>query len=205
MATLGATSLTGCNSIPGFIAAGSKMTFEMATAPINWTKDTSKNQSTLRIVSGSLSPGGNSPFSTVFTPAFPVSTTSPSASSPTSTPSTSSSLSYNPASAGPLSISPATISNPQMTAHSHPYSGWSGLTHQIASGSTRHASPAVGDATGTTGSGGSHTHTGSTDHGHFTGSGPHSHPLTPVQHSHTFSASLDFGIQYIDVIIASKD
>jgi hypothetical protein len=67
MAVLGATSLTGCNSIPDFIAAGSRMLFEQSTAPTSWTKDTtSHNNKALRVVTGTAAPGGSTAFSTIF-------------------------------------------------------------------------------------------------------------------------------------------
>jgi hypothetical protein len=205
MATLGVSSLTGCDSIPGFIASGTKTVFEMATTPVSWTKDTGKNQSMLRVVSGSLSPGGSQPFPTIFTPAFPVSTSSSAVYSPSSTPSATSTMSYNPSSAGPLTVSPTTISNAQMSSHGHPYASYSGSAHFLASGGQNQASSVVSGGTGSTGSGGSHTHPGSTNHYHFPVSGPHSHPFTQGLHSHSFSSSLDFGIQYIDIIVATKD
>lgn len=55
MAVLGATSLTGCNSIPGFIPAGSRAVWSQANAPTSWSRvggDTENNRM-LRVVSGS--------------------------------------------------------------------------------------------------------------------------------------------------------
>jgi len=36
MAVLGSTNLTGCNSIPDFIAGGSLVTFQQTSAPTSW-------------------------------------------------------------------------------------------------------------------------------------------------------------------------
>jgi hypothetical protein len=206
MAVLGATSLTGCDSIPGFIAAGTKTVFEMATSPVSWTKDTAKNQSTLRVVSGSVSPGGSVPFTTIFTPAFPVSTSTPSEFSPSTTSPQTSTLTYSPSPAGPASIQPASVGGPQIVAHSHPYNSWSGAAHFLRSGSQNQGGTQVGDGTGVTGGNGGHTHslTG-TDHIHSPSSSAHFMTFTPAPHNHPFSASLDFGIQYVDMIVASKD
>jgi hypothetical protein len=66
MALLGATSLTGCSKIPNFIAAGSLMMFQQTNAPVNWTKQTTHNDKSLRVVSGTASSGGTSAFTTVF-------------------------------------------------------------------------------------------------------------------------------------------
>ena len=49
------------------IGANTTMTFVQASAPIGWTKLTTHNNKTLRIVSGSVSSGGSYGFSSVFT------------------------------------------------------------------------------------------------------------------------------------------
>lgn len=207
MAVLGATSLTGCNSIPSFIAAGTKTIFEMATSPVSWTKDTSKNQSTLRVVSGSVSPGGSVPFPTIFTPAFPVSGSSDSVSSPNTTPATSEFTNFTAASAGPITVQPTSVSTAQITSHLHPYPVWQGSSHFLRSGTQNQGGSKITSSTQPAGGGGGHTHgvTGGTNHVHPTGIGPHSMTFTPVSHSHPFSASMDFGIQYVDMIVATKD
>ena len=46
--------------------AGTKMLFVQTAAPTGWTKDTDQNDKALRIVSGSVSTAGTSPFSTIF-------------------------------------------------------------------------------------------------------------------------------------------
>jgi len=71
MAVLGSTNLTGCNSIPDFIAAGSLMLFQQSTAPINWTKQTTHDNKALRVVTGTATPGGTSSFTSIFSPAVP--------------------------------------------------------------------------------------------------------------------------------------
>lgn len=207
MAVLGATSLTGCNSIPGFIAAGTKTVFEMATSPVSWTKDTAKNQSTLRVVNGSVSPGGSVPFATIFTPAFPVSGSTSSMPSPNTTPSAPDNISYIQTSAGPFSIQPATVSGPQIVAHSHPYSSWQGSAHFLRPGTQNQGGSQVGSGTGVTGGNAGHTHSApqGTLHVHNPVSVSHSMTFTPASHSHPISASMDFGIQYVDMIVATKD
>ena len=67
MAILQGSTLVGCNSIPAFIAAGSRMTFEQSTAPTSWTKLDTHDNKALRVVTGSASPGGTTAFTTVFT------------------------------------------------------------------------------------------------------------------------------------------
>jgi hypothetical protein len=72
MAVLGSTSLTGCNSIPDFIAGGSLMLFQQTTAPTNWTKETTHNNKALRVVTGTATPGGSTAFTTVFASRTPA-------------------------------------------------------------------------------------------------------------------------------------
>jgi hypothetical protein len=67
MAILQGSTLVGCNSIPAFIAAGSRMIFEQSTAPTSWTKLDTHDNKALRVVTGSAAPGGTTAFTTVFT------------------------------------------------------------------------------------------------------------------------------------------
>jgi hypothetical protein len=68
MAILGTTTLTGCSSIPDFIAGNTLTVFRGTNAPTGWTKLTNVDNCTLRVVaSGALSPGGSNPFTDVFT------------------------------------------------------------------------------------------------------------------------------------------
>ena len=66
MAVLGATNLTGCNSIPDFILGGSLVTFQQTSAPTSWTKQTSHDNKALRVVSGTAGSGGSTAFTSVF-------------------------------------------------------------------------------------------------------------------------------------------
>jgi hypothetical protein len=54
MAVLGATNLTGCNSIPDFIPTGTRAMFVQAGAPTSWTRvtDDGADNRMLRVVSG---------------------------------------------------------------------------------------------------------------------------------------------------------
>jgi hypothetical protein len=63
---LGATGLPA-DSIVGGVPSGTKMLFAQATAPTGWTKDTTHNDKSLRVVSGTGGgSGGSVAFSTVF-------------------------------------------------------------------------------------------------------------------------------------------
>ncbi len=59
MAVLGATTLTGCNSIPDFLPTGSVTTFAQAAAPTSWTRvtDDSANNRMLRVISSGAGGG----------------------------------------------------------------------------------------------------------------------------------------------------
>jgi microcystin-dependent protein len=65
MAILGLTSLTGCNSIPDFIETGTPMVFHQTTAPTSWTKSTTHDNKALRVVNGTITTGGSSPFTSI--------------------------------------------------------------------------------------------------------------------------------------------
>jgi hypothetical protein len=66
MAVLGATNLTGCNSIPDFIGTGSIWVFHQTSAPASWTKITSLDNRALRVTNGSITDGGSNPFTGTF-------------------------------------------------------------------------------------------------------------------------------------------
>ena len=75
-------------------ASGTLMLFQQTTAPTGWTKQTTHNDKTLRVVSGSASSGGTSAFTTVFTNQTPSITSS-------------------------LSAGATTLTTAQMPSHSH--------------------------------------------------------------------------------------
>ena len=75
MAILSLDTLSGCNSIPGFISGDadvglvtSRLTFNQTSAPTSWTKDTTTHNNTaLRVVNTvSLTPGGSRGFTVAF-------------------------------------------------------------------------------------------------------------------------------------------
>lgn len=216
MAVLGATSLTGCSSIPSFIATGSRMVFEQTAAPTSWTKETNAafNDVALRAVTGAVSSGGSTPFVTVF-PNSPrglaaVPLTGPSGLSVNQSGTI---LSVNQ---GPslVQLTAHPLSAPEIPAHTHPYQQRSTGQNANAAGqlATRSADavpatqvtiPASGDA----GSGTAHPH-GVPDnfHAHPIDTGNHFHPTNEASHSHSFTMTArDFRLLYMDVIICTKD
>lgn len=145
---------------PSAFPAGTAVVFAQTAAPTGWTKSTTHNDKSLRVVSGTASSGGTTAFSTVFTNQTPTITTSG------------------------LSAGATTLTTAQMPAHTHP-SGVYG-----SGGGTPFNAFAPADfigaqyTTGSTGGGGSHTHS--------------------ISGSATSSA-ITLNVQYVDVIIATKD
>ena len=131
MAVLGSTSLTGCNSIPDFIAAGSLMLFQQTSAPTGWTKQTTHNDKALRVVSGAASSGGTTAFTSVFASRIPAGT-----------------------------VDSTTLTTAQIPSHSHTVSNvctFAGDIDDPGGGGNNHANT-VELGTSSVGGGESHTH-----------------------------------------------
>lgn len=204
MAILSATVLSNCYYIPQFIASGTKMLFENASAPTSWTKDTTYNNRALRIVNGTVSFGGDSSFTNIFTTTKAVGG---------SLNVVTSGVSINPVPAG-ITIGIGTVfPAPSATsstaastvAHTHTYTN--------SSSTARISSPIVdllAVATISTNNEG-----GNANHNHGVSATPHTHPFTNPSHTHTISesphvhtlspATQNFAVNYRDVILATKD
>jgi len=201
MATLSGTVLSNCSYIPSFIPSGTSMTFENASAPTSWTKSTTHNDKTLRIVSGTVAPGGGpATFSTVFSLVASSPATVPSVQSAYSTSSISASLTTG---STPLTFSYA-AALADIPAHPH--------TVTIFTPNLRRTGAVTGFQslanvnTGPTGGNAQHTHTGGTYSHNHTIDSSHNHTTTETSHTHPFSANQqDFRVYYRDIIIASKD
>lgn len=63
--TLSSTVALTVNGVNMPFPVGTKMLFQQTTAPTGWTKDTTHNDKTLRVVSGTASSGGSVDFSTL--------------------------------------------------------------------------------------------------------------------------------------------
>jgi hypothetical protein len=211
MAVLGATSLTGCSSLPSFISSGSKMIFNMATSPINWTKDTSVIEGTLRVTNGTVSPGGSFPFSSIFA-SRPASVSA----SPNTTDITVNTVPTVPitvpnSGAPDAQVQPFTLSLPTMRAHTHSYIFYTTANPSgRAPGASLRAGAATLLSTGNSGSGNAHDHTINRLHQHTIPSiGSHNHPSPGgfgITHGHSAeSVSVDFRVNYVDMIICTKD
>ena len=189
--TVGGNSILTTASSVGF-PSGTVMVFHQASAPTGWTKSTSHNNKTLRVVSGS---GGGSGGTHALTSPPSTSHTHTGPSHTHSTPSHSHSHS--------LSAGAHTLSTSQMPSHSHtvqrPTASWYGS--MWAFNMTGGASSTTGYTISSSGGSSSHSHSlsGSITSG---GSGTSGSGGTGSTSS---SGPTAFAPQYIDVIVCSKD
>jgi len=178
------------NVVPASFASGTLMLFQQTAAPTGWTKQTTHNDKALRVVSGTASSGGTTAFSTAM-----------------STPSVSGSISGSPDVSG-LSvsmsgnISSTTLSINQIPSHSHSISVYQNTNEQGIIRARRLSNDGengyVGPLnTNSAGGGGSHNH-GHNLSGSLGGSANSGNLAIS-------SATAAINVQYVDLIIASKD
>lgn len=155
--------------------SGTQMLFQQTSAPTGWTKSTTHDNKALRIVSGTAGTGGT----VAFTTAFASKTVSISGNT------------GNTAAGG--TVGNHTLATNRIPSHTHAAGAnklVSTLVPKPANGTTARINDAAGNATSATG-----------------GGQAHAHPFSGSNHSHTFSDSdsINLAVQYVDVIIASKD
>ncbi len=143
-----------------------------------WTKATAHDNKALRVVTGSASSGGSNTFAAAFNNNQTVSGTT----SSTSVTITGSTAAH-------------TLTIAEMPAHTHTEGGTQefGTTSSTSTGvrNTGNSSPGNQFETQSTGGDGSHSHDVGT--------------LAGGAHTHTFSDTFNLDVQYVDVIICSKD
>lgn len=197
---------TGFSTFP----AGTVMLFAQTTAPTGWTKSTTHNNKALRVVSGTASSGGSTAFSSVFTARTIATANLPAHSH-----------------AMPHTHTFADESDTESAGHQHPLSGGSTDTASSHQHTVAYSTASItyqsgnNNATVVTavGSGGSSANTGA--------AGSHSHGLSGntgdrnASHLHNVSGTtgassaantadagsgtaMDFAVQYVDVILATK-
>lgn len=193
------------------IPIGSKTVFAQAAAPTGWSKDTSVDNATIRLVSGN---GGGTGGSVNFTTAFAnqpvtgnVTTSSLSVSGSTNT------VSITPSgnvSLSGLSAGSTSLTTNMIPSHSHTYDLPIYRCPQPGAQSLGSQNPfyynAATGSTGNTGGNGGHTHNVSGS-GSFSGSASnHSHNVSAsVSGTATFSGtSIDLAVKYVDVILCTK-
>ncbi len=203
----------------GAFAAGTLMLFQQTAAPTGWTKQTTHNNKTLRVVTGAASSGGTTAFTSVFASRTPAGTVSVSGSNSGGSVTGSVSGSNSGGSVtGSVTMNNAavTLTESQIPSHSHSIEGTNGISEDNPfSGFINNVGVNNADGgTGGAGGGGSHTHanTASWNQSTFTnptwsGSWSQSTFTNPTwTGSASFSGTaLDFAVQYVDLIIASKD
>jgi len=177
------SSLTGIDAFP----SGTKMLFQQTAAPTGWTKDTTNyNDHALRVVTGTVSSGGSSAFSTAL-----------------ATPSVSGSVTGEPGSNFSVSISGnianTTLSVSQIPSHSHVRNIGGGTSNirNTAAGANNSEVDINNINTGNTGGNQAH------NHGHNL-SGSLSGNLTTGNLAFG-SGTASINVNYVDVIIAAKD
>ena len=199
LAVTGTSNFTNAITMSGRLVdalpAGTKMLFQQTTAPTGWTKDTANDNKALRVVSGTAGTGGSIAFTTAF---------------------------------GSQNVGDTTLTTAQIPVHSHTFSG-SGNTgdagghgHTVTDPGHNHAytqaaaiSPGSGGSLGG-GDGNLNTSinlnipsrsTGISinavgNHAHsFSVSGSTGNAGSGNAHTH----SLNLAVQYVDVIVATKD
>lgn len=186
----------------GYIPSGTTMLFVQAAAPAGWTKLITHNDKALRVVSGT---GGGSGGSVGFTTAFASKSVAGGISSTTATGGIASTTAT-----GSISglISATTLSASQIPPHAHGQyvtnpvaagGAWSRCDYTTEGQSGIYDQGIQGSIVGG-GQGHSHSHTLA-----FNGTS-HGHTFTGTAHGHTFTGTaIDLAVQYVDIIICSKD
>jgi len=215
------------NELTGIIPSGTVMLFYQSTAPTGWTRITNQNNKAIRVVgSGGGGTGGSNTFTSAFASVRTVPV--PLHDHPSSLSSNNQTHSHSGSSDGAGSGHDHSGTANQDAGHGHSIND-PGHAHSYVrvDGSVeygdrgRHASStgAYGRTTGRNSTGvvvnlgGQHTHSvnvGSNNQNHShsvnigAGGAGHEHGLT-VQSAGVSGASMNFEVQYIDVIIASKN
>ena len=202
-------SVLGTNPLP----SGTRLLFHNSTAPTGWTKDTSINDSALRVVSGTPGSGGSSGFASAL--GSPSVSGSVGLSGDPGTGNLSTSISGN------VNIGNTTLSTSQMPSHTH-VTEYTQNGPQIYGGSVReyggidyteygsyfnsfqqNADNVVSrsDAMNSTGSSGSHNHNAS----HNLSGAISGVPSRGTLSASLSSASASINVKYQDFILAQKD
>ena len=182
------TNADAINNIVLF-PTGTLMLFQQTAAPTGWTKQTTHNDKALRVVSGTASSGGTTAMSTAL-----------------GTPSVNGTVGISGApSVGNLAVSVSgnisnhTLSVNQIPAHTH------GVRRAVAGSQTSfgiyNAQGNNGQTTPTSSTGGNGAH----NHGHNLSGSVNGAPAIGNLAGSLSSATAAINVQYVDLIIASKD
>jgi hypothetical protein len=200
-------NLTGISA--GFVS-GTLMLFQQTSAPTGWTKQSTHNNKSLRVVTGNASSGGTSTFTSVFASRTPAGSVSVSGSN--SGGSVTGSVSGSNSGG---SVNNTTLSTSQIPSHRHnvdvitsdPGGSLPGGApdYPLSYGNDGNYNSNLSHPINTTGSGGSHGH--GFNNPSWSGSWSQSTFTNPSwSGSGSFSGTaMDFAVQYVDLIIAAKD
>jgi hypothetical protein len=225
--TLAATIFSGAwTGIP----SGTVMLFVQTAAPTGWTKSVAHNDKALRVVSGTASSGGTVAFTTAFTSqavagSLSSTTATNQATTATNTATTAAgTVGVSLSSGGSVSLSSGgsvsafTLTTTEMPSHTHG-TNLTSANNNYGTGNNNGVLRSSGLLTSATGSSGGHSHgftnpsyslTNPSYSGSFTGTShnhtQNSHTHTQDAHTHTFTGTaINLAVQYVDVIIATKD
>lgn len=159
------------------IPSSSITVFKQSTALTGWTKLTSINDYTLRVVSGTVSTGGTKSFSQTFTTVVPTGSVS-----------------------GSGTTGEVSLSESQIPSHTHSY------TSTPAPSFPTTANYKLQSPTGSSTLAVAPRATFSYNMSPAGSSTPHSHPITVSVSSPGFTGSaLNFDVKYVDVILAQRN
>lgn len=154
---------------------GTRSLFQQTTAPTGWTKDASQDNKALRVVGGAAGSGGTMSFTECFAARAYGSSTDSQAQ-------------------GGI-VGDTALSWAQMPPHAHNFNDMGGrpgnagsVGLQYSAGSNLNNFNYHASVTDTQGQG-----------------APHGHTFSPYAHAHGFYWSVDFSVQYVDVIICVKN
>ena len=192
------------NEIVGVIPSGTAMLFYQASAPTGWTKVTSGiNNKALRVVTGST--GGTVTGTKTFTSTFTSRSVPLLEHNHTATIANNGSHTHTGSTADAGEHNHDASTNTQGN-HDHSYA-----TNQGTGGGKGDGGADTGSRNATTNQAGSHSHTVTVDdageHNHTVSvesAGSHNHTIT-IDDEGTASASMDFAVSYLDVIVCTKD
>ena len=158
-------------------ASGTKMLFQQTAAPTGWTKDTSHNDKALRITSGTVGTGGSVAFETAFASQTPAGTISTSVTG---------------------TVANTTLTVSQIPAHTH--TGNVDLRTNWEAGTSSQSPVGTGNAR-YDGTGSSPTFTTNATGG----GGAHNHGWSGSATSTFTGTAINLDVQFVDVIICTKD
>ena len=175
------------------LPSGTRLVFHNSSAPTGWTRDTSINDTALRVVSGSTGSGGSTGFASALG--------SPSVSGSVSLSGEPGSGNLSTSISGNVNIGSTTLSISQIPSHSHDAPRGSETYNADASGGSAGAIPSDRVNTGNTGGSGSHNHNA----GHNLSGSISGNPSRGSLSASLSSASTSINVRYQDVILAQKD